>query len=263
MDWKVSILGTRGSAPITGRDYEVYGGDTVCVAVECADRLFVFDAGSGIRHLKCNGKETHIFISHYHQDHIQGLGKWPELLDPKNKIILHLPDTCPDRKGIDVLSTFYSPPFWPIGLHQYPAEVLFKVMEDVCDFGDQLITCISGCHPDGVKFYRLVDAQRSLTYMVDCELPEDSHTYEQFALNSDLLIIDGQMDESDFPMKKGWGHNTMLQAGEFGKKSLAKKTMLVHVDVDATDQMICVRRGRLQSLFPTADFGKQGEVIRI
>ena len=36
MKWKISILGTRGSAPITGRDFEEYGGDTVCVAVECA-----------------------------------------------------------------------------------------------------------------------------------------------------------------------------------------------------------------------------------
>ena len=52
MKWKISILGTRGSAPITGRDFEEYGGDTLCVAVECEDRLFVFDAGTGIRHLK-------------------------------------------------------------------------------------------------------------------------------------------------------------------------------------------------------------------
>ncbi|MBS7240236.1 MAG: MBL fold metallo-hydrolase [Acetatifactor sp.] len=263
MKWKISILGTRGSAPITGRDFEEYGGDTLCVAVECEDRLFVFDAGTGIRHLKCSGKETHIFISHYHQDHILGLGKWPELLNPENRIILHLPDIRPGERGIDVLSSFFSPPFWPVGLHQYPAEVLLVTMGETCDVGDLHIAGISGCHPDGVRFYRLYDEKRSFTYMVDCELPEDSYVYEQFARNSDLLIIDGQMDETDLPMKKGWGHNTMLQAGEFGKRCLAKKTILVHVDVDADDGMISERRSRLQSYYPTADFGKQGEAIRL
>ena len=43
----VRFWGTRGSFPAMGPDFARYGGDTSCVSVSCAQRLFVFDAGSG------------------------------------------------------------------------------------------------------------------------------------------------------------------------------------------------------------------------
>lgn len=263
MEWKVRLLGTRGSAPITGERFQVYGGDTVCVALEGEKVIFVFDAGTGIMHLDPHGKEVHIFLSHYHQDHMIGLGKWSGLLDPTNKITLHLPDLIPGVKGVDVLRTFYQSPYWPIGLDQYPAKVSFDTVTSQMLISGIRIDSMKGCHPNGVQYYRVYVDDKSLTYMVDCELPEDASAFEAFAADTTILVIDGQMDESDMPMKRGWGHNTMLQSARFGEKCGAKKTVLVHVDVDVDDEQLLARSIRLKAQYSNSDFGKQGEELML
>ncbi len=78
---KVKFYGVRGSLPVSGREFERYGGNTTCIKImrEKANRIAIFDAGTGIRKL---GKELlregvsqniiNIVFSHFHWDHIQG-----------------------------------------------------------------------------------------------------------------------------------------------------------------------------------------------
>ncbi|WP_238492450.1 MBL fold metallo-hydrolase [Desulfotruncus alcoholivorax] len=76
--FKVTFWGVRGSRPVPGYHTLKYGGNTSCVSIEIGERLFIFDAGTGI----CNlGQELvkkrekmvgDIFITHTHWDHIQG-----------------------------------------------------------------------------------------------------------------------------------------------------------------------------------------------
>jgi len=48
----VSFWGVRGTLPVSRPDARRYGGNTLCVSVDFPDgRLFVFDAGTGIRAL--------------------------------------------------------------------------------------------------------------------------------------------------------------------------------------------------------------------
>src|SRR4029079_6617853 len=79
---KIKFYGVRGSLPVCGKEFERYGGSTTCIKIyrENANRIVIFDAGTGIRTL---GKEIidsglsqniiNIFFSHFHLDHIQGL----------------------------------------------------------------------------------------------------------------------------------------------------------------------------------------------
>ncbi|MBW2610202.1 MAG: MBL fold metallo-hydrolase, partial [Deltaproteobacteria bacterium] len=79
----VSFWGTRGSVSTPGRITEKYGGNTPCVSVRCEDIQIIFDAGTGIRNLGVELLEEirsearplllHLFLSHTHWDHIQGL----------------------------------------------------------------------------------------------------------------------------------------------------------------------------------------------
>ena len=63
------------------QDGHTYGGNTPCINVETgSDDFLIFDGGSGIRCLsqdilKANltNKTYHIFFSHLHYDHIQGI----------------------------------------------------------------------------------------------------------------------------------------------------------------------------------------------
>ena len=45
----VRFWGVRGSIACPGPDTVRYGGYTSCVEIRCADRLMVFDGGTGLR----------------------------------------------------------------------------------------------------------------------------------------------------------------------------------------------------------------------
>ena len=78
---KIHFWGVRGSIPAPGDQTLAYGGNTACVSFQIGDEYVVLDAGSGIRlfgkHLVdkgcVTGNKIHLFISHTHWDHIQGL----------------------------------------------------------------------------------------------------------------------------------------------------------------------------------------------
>jgi len=74
-DTSISFWGTRGSTPVSGKDFLVYGGNTSCIEISIpgVDEYLIFDCGTGLRSLgkqiaRNNRKEKngHIFITHSH-----------------------------------------------------------------------------------------------------------------------------------------------------------------------------------------------------
>ena len=47
----VTILGTRGSLPVQGADFQKYGGGTSCYLIRLAGETVVVDAGTGLSDL--------------------------------------------------------------------------------------------------------------------------------------------------------------------------------------------------------------------
>src|SRR5258708_15860835 len=81
------------------------GGNTSCVEIRAGDQLYILDCGSGLRMLgnqlireefgKGRG-EAHIFITHTHWDHVQGLPFFNPMYVPGNEFYFHspYPDLC-------------------------------------------------------------------------------------------------------------------------------------------------------------------------
>jgi len=75
----IRCWGSRGQIPVSGAEYNKYGGDTTCIEIRSnSGDIIVIDAGSGIRHLgarlleeKC--RKISIVFTHLHLDHILGL----------------------------------------------------------------------------------------------------------------------------------------------------------------------------------------------
>jgi phosphoribosyl 1,2-cyclic phosphodiesterase len=83
------------------------GGNSPCVSVsfDDADDCIIFDCGSGIRELgisqineKRKANHFHIFFSHFHWDHIQGLPFFGPGYNPSNKMNFYSP--VPDIEKI-------------------------------------------------------------------------------------------------------------------------------------------------------------------
>jgi phosphoribosyl 1,2-cyclic phosphodiesterase len=129
---KVKFWGTRGSIATPGQDTVRYGGNTSCVEVSDDKNLVIFDAGTGIRLLGLDllkranngGIRGHIFISHFHLDHIQGFPFFVPVYIKGNAFTIY---GC-EGAGKKLESIFVgqmSPEYFPVTLTEMPAELNF------------------------------------------------------------------------------------------------------------------------------------------
>ena len=87
---KVRFWGTRGSFPSARKDTIIYGGHTSCVEIRTSNnQLIILDMGTGLLDLgnellkeKNYPTEAHVFVSHYHWDHIFGFLGFTPLFNP-------------------------------------------------------------------------------------------------------------------------------------------------------------------------------------
>ena len=92
------------------------GGNSPCVELSISDNeVFIFDAGSGIRELgkvliENSNCKIHIFLSHFHWDHIQGLPFFDPLYNPNFEI--HFYSVKSDLEKF--LSEQMKSPFFPV-----------------------------------------------------------------------------------------------------------------------------------------------------
>lgn len=92
---RFKFWGVRGSIPAPGLHTVKYGGHTTCIEVRTNDNdLIILDAGTGIHALAQNllkeiPVKAHIFITHTHWDHIQGLPFFIPIFIPNNHIKIY------------------------------------------------------------------------------------------------------------------------------------------------------------------------------
>ena len=80
---KLKFWGTRGLISSPSKDTAVYGGNTSCIQLEHKNQVVIIDTGFGacnlgeelMQRILNDGEnlQIHIFYSHFHWDHIQGL----------------------------------------------------------------------------------------------------------------------------------------------------------------------------------------------
>jgi ribonuclease BN (tRNA processing enzyme) len=114
---RVTLLGTMGWMPSDRRE-------TTCFACRLGDDTFIFDAGTGLRRLRepaqadllAGGGAVHLFLTHYHLDHVCGLAYLPGVL-PGRRLVIHAPEAAVN--GVDpfaavtgLLRKPYNPKDW-------------------------------------------------------------------------------------------------------------------------------------------------------
>lgn len=98
---KLSFWGVRGSTPTVDPATWRFGGNTPCLELVAPDGTqFILDCGTGLRTLgnrwgdshkdrggstPASRDEAHIFVTHYHWDHIQGIPFFTPLYSEQNQ----------------------------------------------------------------------------------------------------------------------------------------------------------------------------------
>ena len=231
--FKLDILGARGSMPVNGKEYMVYGGATSCYRVRVDDEEIYLDAGSGI--LKAIPEShTHITIllTHMHLDHIIGLPFFAALSQKNRLIDIY----SRKRSGLSIreaVNRMISPPYWPLKIEDYPATIKYHNIDDNLNelkIGNVDIDMMEGTHPGGSTIYKLNHKGKSLVYATDFEhMPlEGCDELINFAFGCDLLLYDAQYKSEEYEKFKGYGHSTPEAGLIIAKEAHSKKLLLIH-----------------------------------
>ncbi|MGP1576093.1 MAG: MBL fold metallo-hydrolase [Treponema sp.] len=231
------------------------GGNTTCVEIETENgEHIIFDAGSGIRQLGIDLQNRmdyyekphtyHLFFTHAHWDHIQGLPFFNPAYDPRNTIIIY----SPRAKMQSFLEEQMKWPYFPVtmfGKGGFTADISFHYIEPherYVTIGDAQIGWHRVRHPGGCVAYSVANNEKKIIFSTDTELrPQDFERNDAniaFYSGVDLLIIDAQYTMSDSIQKIGWGHSTFSLAIDFANSWQIKKLALFHHEPTYNDKKI-------------------------
>jgi len=240
---KIKIYGTRGSFPSLKNGNGSYGGNTACVRVDTHDKTILLDAGTGISRFaaETNARDfsCEILLSHLHLDHIMGFLSLGNILGAKNDVRIYTKSRGNAPLAEQIFGAF-KPPFWPIKFSEFCKAQAIEIFDDVpFMLGEKIkITPFKAEHPNDTSAFR-IDADKSLVYLADYEINENSTRYEElsrFCENADLVILDTAYLPKDYPLYQGWGHSTYQMGISLAERCNCKQMMFFHFAQDYSDE---------------------------
>jgi ribonuclease BN (tRNA processing enzyme) len=269
-EYRLKFWGVRGTVATPAPDKLRYGGNTPCAAVELADdEYLVLDCGTGVRLLgtaiakRRSGKPTriHVFLSHYHLDHLEGLSLFQPLYDPATTIVFH-GFAAEGRSAQSNLETLIAPPYFPLKFSGVPATVQFKDVDgSTFQAGDLRVDSMPLSHPDGSVAYRLSHGDRRIIFATDHEYGDAAvdAALAEFSRGAEYLIYDATYMQAEYEtLRKGWGHSTWFAAVQAARASGVGTLVMFHHHPEHTDDQLdeIERIARLE--LPNACVAREG-----
>ena len=270
---KLRFWGVRGSTPTVDKATWRYGGNTACVELTTpAGARLILDCGTGLRmlgrHLELSPDsesiEPHIFVTHYHWDHIQGIPFFAPLYAEQNR--LHFYSFRSEYLGTDSLKRVFEAqmayPYFPVDLNAMSARREFTEVNG----GDQFqvpgarVTAKWLQHPQGCLGFRFETPAGIVAYATDNEPgnPKLDQNLLELAAGADIFINDAQFTPEQLATtRKGWGHSSWLEGVRIAKEAGVKNLVLFHHDPDSADKDVDVilreARGKFANVWAAAE----------
>ena len=239
-DFFVRFWGVRGSIPTPGAGTVRYGGNTSCLEIRCADRLLIFDAGTGIRPLgghldRLGAVDADIYFTHTHVDHIQGLPFFSSAYKAGNKLRLWAGHLAPDYTLKQVLSEMMMEPLFPVPISILGAAITFndfRCGQTLAPAPGVVLRTAPLNHPNRATAYRIEYGGKSICYVTDTEHKPGSPDASILGLieRADLVIYDSTYTDEEFPNFKGWGHSTWQEGVRLCERAKAGRLVIFHHD---------------------------------
>ena len=242
------LRGVRGSVPVACGSQLGIGGNTPCLELKLdPEEPVIFDAGTGIRALgreiaarATPPKAIHLFFTHFHWDHLQGLPYFLPLYMATSNLIFY--STHPPEELRHVLAGQMRGPYFPVLFEHLGCGMEFRQIDgEPQRFGGVCVESFPLHHPQGCSGYAITQAGKRVIYATDHE-HGDQATHDGLrarARDADVLIYDAQYTPAEYAHNRhGWGHSTWLEGVKLAQEAGVKKLVLFHHDPERDDEAV-------------------------
>jgi len=164
---QITCWGSRGSIPVSGKEYNRYGGDTTCLEIRTKDgQIIIIDAGTGIRRLgnKLLAENCHryeMIFTHAHWDHLMGFPFFKPIYFSKTRINMQ---GCPfAQKFVEtMLNKVMAVPNFPVEYPDIKADISYTpACPEQLEIGTATIRPVQLSHPNQGSGYKFIENGKS------------------------------------------------------------------------------------------------------
>ena len=246
----ITCWGSRGSIPVSGKEYLKYGGDTTSLEIRTnSGDIIAVDAGTGIRRFgkklaEENAHNIHFLFTHAHWDHLMGFPFFKPLYFKRARFNMH---GCPFHTQFveAILSTVMAPPNFPVKYDDVKAQMKYeKACPREFNIGSVQVTPIPISHPNGGSGYKFEEDEKSFVFLTDNELGyihpggRRFEDYVSFCAGADLLIHDSEYTPDEYQTYIEWGHSVYTDVLKLAQAANIKKLGLFHINQERTDNQM-------------------------
>lgn len=276
---KLSFWGVRGSTPTVDPATWRYGGNTPCLDLVAPDGTqFILDCGTGLRMLGnrwvagdfVRPAQSHIFVTHYHWDHIQGLPFFAPLYVEKNEFQFYsFRSKFLGRNSLrQVFETQMALPYFPVDFSAMSARRKFREVDggETFQVGENKVTTRFLNHPQGCLGFRIETPAGTFVYATDNEPgdPQLDKSLRELAAGADIFVNDAQFTPTQLTTtRRGWGHSSWKEGVNIAREVDAKTVVLFHHDPDSTDRVVDGLLRQARDEFDSVFAASEGMVITL
>jgi phosphoribosyl 1,2-cyclic phosphodiesterase len=260
---KLKFWGVRGSIPSPGEKTVRYGGNTTCIEIRTDDNdLIILDGGTGIfplaqTLLKELPVKAHIFNTHSHWDHIQGLPFFIPIFIPGNTIRLYGAfDPIAGSGPEHIMNVQLQYSYFPVREAEMKSnfEYIALMLNEPVVIGDATVTPILLNHPVVDLGYRIDCNGKSIFFTGDHEphfniydvgdegyseyqalIEEQRQSIVDAIRGVDVVVADSSYTPEEYLTKKGWGHGTFDSCIQLARDAGAKILYCTHHEPTRAD----------------------------